>query len=49
MLLITLVRVMLYVRQRQKNTDYVLLSQNYFYNICMKNDAGDYNDDDQDN
>lgn len=49
MSLITLVRVMLYVRQRQKNTDCVLLSQNHFYNICMINAACDYNDDDQDN
>lgn len=37
------------MRQRQKVRDHVLLGQNYFYNICMKNVVGDYNDDDQDN
>lgn len=37
------------MRQRQKDTDRVLLGQNYFYNICTKNAVGDYNDDDQDN
>lgn len=37
------------MKQRQKDTDCVLLSQNYFYDICMKNAVGDYNGDDQDN
>lgn len=41
------VSAMLCVRQRHKNIDCVLLGQNFFYNICMKNAVNDYNGDDE--